>query len=270
MSESDKARIKSVDKAIDVLEALRDADNREMTLEDVSACTGLSRTTAWRLLSTLKAREYVSYDVQTREYSLGAALLRIAKVAYVKSDLSERVKPILRELVQTTGETANFAVLLDGSTIVFMDQIKSTYLVHATPQLGVRLPAHCTAVGKAILAFLDPAEVQRIVKQTSLSPLTAKSITSLPELEKELIEIKLRGFAIDDEETEIGGTCIGVAILDPGGHPIAGISVTGPSSRMRRSNLNQIGSVVRQAVHKLSANAVWDTRAGDDGGEAQD
>lgn len=249
---STKSIVKTVDKALMVLETLADAEETGLTLEAISLRTGVNRVTAWRLLATLKRRGFVKYDPLTHEYRLGPVLLQIGGAAYARFDLRGQVRPVLEQLVEATGETANFGILLGGGEMMFTEQIRSPLMVHATPQLGMHLPLHCTAAGKAMLAFLPEEEVERIVREKGLKALTDKSITDLAWLKKELAEIRARGYATDDEETEVGGRCVGAPILGSEGQPIGSISVTVPSNRILEARFDELGLLVMNAARKLS------------------
>ncbi len=246
-----KNTVKSLEKALILLETLAEVEELGLTAEELGNRTELNSVTAWRLLATLKARGFVKYNSSTRKYSLGPTFLLVAQSAYARFDLVDAVRPILQEAVQCTGETANFAIMLTDNEISFAQQHLSPLMVHAAPKLGVRLPMHCTAAGKAILAYLPEAEVEKFYREEGLAARTSKSITSLTVLLQELAHIRIQGYAVDDGEMESGGRCIGVPILNSKGRPIAAISITGPVDRVTEARFDEIGAVLLDAVRKI-------------------
>ena len=172
-------------------------------------------------------------------------------------DLVNLVAPFLRKLSQKTNESINFSILEDKE-VVSLSKIESSEVLRTDIKIGARLPAHCTAVGKAILAFL-PEEQFTILygnENDRLNTPTKNSISSVIELKECLKKIRKNRYAIDKEEYQIGINCLGVPILNAKGIAVAGISITGPSSRFNLSKMNELKNTLiiisRDISHQLN------------------
>ncbi|MBE7553100.1 MAG: IclR family transcriptional regulator [Anaerolineales bacterium] len=242
--------IHTVLKAIDVLECLTVAD-RPLSAPEVGRRCKMSRPTAYRLLVTLAHRGYVNgtedgcYRLGTRVLSLGHSLLN-------SLDLLELSKPILHELSQTSHETAHLA-LLDGAEILYVDKVESSQSVRLHSTIGARNLLHCTAMGKALLAFLPQEEQARLLERMSFPQRTDHTITHRTDLIKHLEAIRVQGFAIDDVENEEGVRCVGAPIFDYTGRAFAALSISGPAYRLSVPRLLELAPLTMKAARAVSA-----------------
>jgi len=229
-------KIKSIEKALNLLELL--SNNKEMGITEISKELHVGISTVHRILTTLKCRGYVIQNNQTSKYTLGINLFILGGKVQNAVNLVESVTPFLQKLSQKTNESINFSILEDRE-VVCLSKIESPEVLRTDIKIGARLPAHCTAVGKAILAFLSERKFTMLYGNDNikLPTSTPNSISSVMELKKCLEKIKKDGYATDKEEFQIGINCLGVAILNNEGISIAGISVTGPSSRFNLSEI---------------------------------
>ncbi len=244
--------VQSLDRALDVLEALAAGDD-DVGLSQITERTGLPLGTAHRLLSSLVARGYAAQDRETRLYGPGPKLLEVAARAAAsrRFDLSRIARPCLRDLTDATDETSNLLVL-QGDEGVYSEQVGSQRLVRMFTEVGQRVPLYCTGGGKAILSGLPEEQLEAYLARTTLRAFTPKTIATPERLRRELAAAHEQGFALDDEEREIGVCCIAAPIFDRFGRCVAALSISGPTTRMSRERALSLGPRVRQAADTCS------------------
>jgi DNA-binding IclR family transcriptional regulator len=236
---SKNEKIKSIDKTLDLLEFLS-LNEQETGITEIGKKLHMGLSTVHRILTTLKSRGYVIQNQQTTKYRLGIKLFELGCAVQSTKRLVEITKPHLKQLSQNTNETANLAIL-EGKEVIYLDTIGSPEILRTEIMAGTRTSAHCTALGKVLLAFISNREFESLYKSDEpLSSLTSKSISSLEELKKCLKKVKEQAYAVDIEEYKIGVNCIGVPILGRNGEAIAAISVTGPASRFTIDELENV------------------------------
>lgn len=242
MTARDASGVQSVERALDVLEVLA-RSGREKGISELGQATGLPYATIHRLAATLVARGYVRQDPRSRKYVLGARLVKLGTSA--GRLLGTWVRPYLQELVELTGETANVAVLEDGF-VVYVDQVPSRRMVRMFTEVGSRVPSHCNAVGKVLLAHQPRPVVERILERNGLPAVTANTITDVERLLTELDRVREQGYAVDMEEQEEGVCCVAVPIVPLAGWT-ASMSVSGPVSRVAPARDRIVEQMVRVA-----------------------
>lgn len=246
------AMVQSIDRALDVMEALAEADD-EITLSQLTERVRLPLGTVHRLLSSLVERGYASQDRETRLYGPGPRLLEVAARAAAnrRFSLSRIARPALQELTSATDETSNL-LTLQGDEGVYSEQVSSARLVRMFTEVGQRVPLYCTGGGKAILAGLPPDQVEAYLARTSLRAFTPKTLASPDLLRAELEQARLRGFALDDEEREAGVCCVAAPIFDRFGRCVAALSISGPITRLSLDRAAALGPQVRRAADTCS------------------
>ena len=218
-----------VDKTLNVLEAL--AQNAKgLSLAEIVKVVGIPKTTAFRILEILAAREYVMWNKENERYYIGIKALEIGMSGLTGLDIVDVSVPYLQELSASVGETSFLAVYSNGD-VVYLYKAEGTGSIQTTAQLGSRRPAYCTALGKVILANLPIEETDRIFER-DLVKLTKKTIVDRVGLYEEFANIRANGYSIDDEGVEVGLYCLAVPIYNYTGNVIAAISVSGPLKRM--------------------------------------
>lgn len=242
--------IRSVVHALKVLDYLESCGD-EAGVTEVGQALGVHKSTASRLLATMESRGYVSRNDVTSKYSLGMRIVELAKTKLDQLDLRVQVRPFLEELVQKTEETAHLAVL-DQGTIVYIDKVDTPHTLIMRSRIGYRISAHCTALGKAILAALPNARIDAILKEEELSRFTPNTITDPLAFREHLNRVRIQGYAIDDEEHEEGIRCAAAVIRDHTGGVAGAISVSGPTVRVSRQRVEEIGLLVRDVCGRLS------------------
>lgn len=238
--------VQSLTRAFDLLELLADAGG-EAGLSELAAASGLPLPTIHRLMRTLVARGYVRQE-PSRRYALGPRLIRLGESA--SRLLGAWSRPYLAELVELTGETANLA-LREGDEVVYVAQVPSRHPMRMFTEVGRRVHMHCTAVGKAILAQLPPAEVDQLLARTGLPACTPNTLTDAALLVRELDRVRASGSAADFGEQEIGVSCIAVPLR--GAPAVAALSVSGPEARLTPQTRDGIAAALQRMADELSA-----------------
>ena len=224
--------VQSVARAVGLLQQLA-VLGRPASLAELAASSGLERTTAWRLLTTLEACGLVDRESSSDGFRVGFGAVAIAAAALGDgAALARRVRPELRRLSEATGEAAA-ACLIRGTRVLVVDQIDPPSVVSVS-WIGREFPLHSSSPGKLVLASLPPGDLDRFLTEP-LQALTERTITDASALRAELDRVRASGVAASDEEFELGCVGFGAAVNDWAGRPIAVVGITGPSFRMRRN-----------------------------------
>jgi DNA-binding IclR family transcriptional regulator len=222
------------------------------TIKDLSGVLGLPKGTIHRILSSLSYFGYVRQDPETKNYSLGLKLMELGALLGSQLDLRKVAEPVLRDLVEKTGEAAHM-VILDRNEIVYIDKIEAKQMTGGlvmSSRVGARNPAHSCAVGKVLLSHLSEEALENLIREKGLPVRTANTITD-PQLLKEHLEaVRRQGYATDEEENERGIRCLAAPIFDGRSRPMAAISVSGPAVRVTKK---VIQDVFRKEVMKAAA-----------------
>ncbi|MGD8199890.1 IclR family transcriptional regulator [Ornithinimicrobium sp. W1679] len=217
--------VQSVDRTLAILETMA-AHPGTLGVTEVARATDLPAGTAHRLLTALARRGWVRQDPD-RRYGLGPSALLLGDAA--SRELSTLAAPALRAAVEATGETANLAAF-DGERMVYLAQSPSPHTLRIFAEVGRRVPVHSTAVGKVALAALAPEEADRVLATATLEARTPHTLTSMEALRREVGRVRVQGYAVDDEEQELGVRCVAVPVDLHGGR--MALSVSGPTERM--------------------------------------
>lgn len=234
MSES----IRSVERALDVLMCFT-KETPELTMTQISECVGINKSTVHRLLATLEGKRFVERDADTGIYRPGIRLLQLAFLTLEQNDLRRLAAPLLNKLCEQYLENVNLTVL-DDTDVVYLEVIESPQRVKLAAASGQRLPAFCTASGKAILAFMKKEDVISILER-GMPRYTKNTILDQEKYFENIRIARERGFAISEQEFEEGINAIAAPILTSNGKPIASISIAGPAYRLSRDRMMEIG-----------------------------
>jgi len=245
------SEIRSVERAFGLLELLAHSD-APMGVCELADVTQLPQATVHRLLTTLVKLGYVSKDRETRRYTLGLRTFSLHGSVLRNMHLGIQAMPVMKALMARVEETVHLAVLSEGE-VLYVDRVEGLY---APPSMytyiGKRVPAHCTALGKAMLAHLPCEMVTDILKRRGMHQMTAKTIVNPQVLEQEFERTRKRGFAVDNEEIEDGIRCIAAPIRDYTGAVCAAISISGPKTRVRPDREAELSRAVIWAVSLIS------------------
>lgn len=241
--------IKSLDRAMAVFEFLSEAQGK--TLSTLASQMDQSPATVYRILITLEGRGLVEFDADEQVWHIGARAFVIGARFLRRSSLVDRARPILRKLMEQTGETANLGMERNGS-VLFIGQVETHENIRAFFPPGTLSPMHASGIGKALLAHMDDERLQRVFAAHNLETFTKHTITDLDALRADLAETRQRGFAIDGEEKNLGMRCIAAPVFDMSQEAVAGISVSGPTSRVGLDQIEFLSSAVIEAASALS------------------
>lgn len=259
-------KVQVLDRTLAILNALADSGH-DASLGELAAMVNLHKSTVHRLSMILESYRMVERDPRTGRYHLGLRLFELGTIAVGSFNVRERARRDLERLLHEAGETVYLCVL-DAGEVLYLEKLEPSPSVpmscHMSCHIGRRNPAHCTSVGKAMLAHLTEPAVDEILRRHGLPRSTPRTITSHAELHLELQAIRDRGYAIDNEEVEEGVRCVGAAVLDRAHRPVAAISVSGPASRMTDAKIPMVAALVCRAAGDLSRECgyIGETRAG--------
>ncbi len=244
---SETGGVQSVRRAIAILKALTDSEEG-LTLTEVCQAVGLAPSTAHRLLTTLQDERFARVESGSGLWSVGVEAFSVGSAFLRTRDLVAMAAPELRQLMYESGETVNLAVMDDGEA-TYLAQVECGEMMRAFARPGARVPLHCSGVGKALLAAMDPAAVERLLARHPLRRGACRSQVSPGRLAADLRTTRARGFAIDDQEQAVGLRCVAAAVLDERGEPMAAVSLSGPMARITDARVPMLGElVVRTAL----------------------
>lgn len=243
-------KVQVLDRALAIIDALANV-REDASLAELAERVKLHKSTVHRLTSILERHRIVEREPQSGRYRLGLRLFELGSIAMGRFDVRDRARPHLERLLYEVDETVHLCAL-DGGEVLYLDKMEPVRSVRMASRIGRRNPAHCTSVGKAIMAYLPESETDDILRQHGLKRATSKTITTPAELKAELKLIRDKGYSVDNEENEEGVRCIGVAVLDHSGRPIAAISVSAPSFRLPMEKVPVVAESVCKAARALS------------------
>lgn len=240
------SRVQSVDRGMHLLRAVADAHGTDASAVRLAESCGLNRATAWRILSTLEEHGMVACDRDTGRWTIGMAVVEIARAAGVDAVVAS-AHAVLERLSRRTGETAALAVLRSGG-LTYVDEVTPPTIVAAT-WAGQTVPLHATSTGKVVLAFGDPAVVDRATG--TLERFTATTITSREVLHEELARTRGQGYAICRGEYDESAWGVSAPVLDAEGRTLAVLSIWGPGNRVGDAQLHPLGALVLEAAAEI-------------------
>lgn len=244
-----KTRLSSVANAIRLIKAFSD-EEYEIGISNLGKQLALPKSTVHRLASTLIDAGLLEQNSDSGKYRLGLALFELGALVRRRMDFSTEAKPQLMLLREKTGETVHLAIL-DHESIVYINYLESRQSIRMSSDVGLRKPAFCTAEGKALLAFQPPEVVERLI-DAGLHAVTPNTIVDPAVLRKDLAAVRARGYAIDDEESDLGMRCIAAPVRDHTGNVIAATSVGGPAQRLTKKVLVSFAPEVIGAANAIS------------------
>ncbi|MBO9625306.1 MAG: IclR family transcriptional regulator [Microbacterium sp.] len=234
-------------KALDVLEQI--VWSGPMTLGELAEASGVERAAVYRIVNTFIERDYFAQDKDSRRFVPGSKLKALSSMVGSDVDPVEIAAPFLEELQAEFGETVNFGLLV-GSEVHYLKVLESLHPLRMMTSMEDRDPAYATALGKAVLSSLDDDTVRSLFDDVEFRQRTPRTVRSLGELIEELEAARARGFAIDDEENEIGAICVAAAI-DAGEDTRYAISVSGPIVRVDEAVVARLGERLRDASAQI-------------------
>ena len=241
--------IASVDKALRLLMLFR-AQTR-VRLSEASEHLGVAHSTAHRLLAMLAYHGFVRQERDSRAYVAGPALVEIGLAAIKQMDIRLHARPVLEDLAAAFAETAHLAIL-EGQSVRYLDAVESSRALRVAARTGAALPANCTASGKAMLAALPESEVIALFGDGALRALTKRSVTRLTDLLAELGVVRVRGYALNTEESEDGVASVAVPVLGRNDAPVAALVVSAPVTRLDAESAERVAARLRDDAARLT------------------
>ncbi|MDR3296238.1 MAG: IclR family transcriptional regulator [Clostridiales Family XIII bacterium] len=241
----------SVGKVLQIIEIM--SQNRgAMKLQDISVKSGLPVSTALRMVNTLLSYGYVRQDPVTLRYALTLKFAQLGSLVSSQFRITDIMRPYLIELSDKSGEAVCYAADQDME-LIYMDVIDGPDgILKVMQRIGKRAPLHCTGIGKIMLLNYSQKELRHFVSAKGLLSYTPKTIVTKETLQRELEKVRRAGYAMDDEECELGARCVAAGIKDYTGRYIGGISVSGPISRLTLERTEILKGAVMDAAKKIS------------------
>lgn len=230
--------IESLARGVAVLTAFR-PDRTELRLAELAGAAGVTKASALRIGHTLTQLGYLTRDPLTRTYRLGVRALELGMATLASLSLPEIAQPAIGKLAEATGEIVNVTVL-DDTDIVYVARIASRQLISINIHVGSRLPAYCTSMGRAILAFLPPNEARAILERSDRRAWTPYTRTEVSDLEAALAEVRRLGYAINDQELALGHRSVAAPLFDRAGEPVGAVNLSVPSARVSVEDLHHV------------------------------
>jgi len=244
-----KYSVPALDKAFAILDYMADSSGG-YTITEIHTHLQIPKATVFTIMNVLEELNIVKKD-RNGKYDIGPKLYHLGMKYLSKNNLMEISRPHLIQLMETIGYTVHLGVLDEGK-VLYIDKYEPNTFIRFSTFPGMRLDIHITGLGKAIAAFLDEETLRRVYPKPILQGYTAKTITTLEELRKNLQVVREKGYSFEDEEGEIGVRCIGAPIFDARGEVIAGISVAAHTSQLTPDLYTEIGEKVRGAALQIS------------------
>lgn len=240
--QSEANTIQSLDRALTILEHLAERDGS--SLSELSDRADQSPTTVYRVLSTMQAHEIVEFDEDEQLWYIGPGAFRVGSTFLNRSNILQITRPIMQRLMRATGETANLGIERDDR-VMFISQVETAKTIRAFFAPGTLSPMHSSGIGKVLLAHYPVERVEGILSRQGMTRFNENTITERDALFADLARVREQGYGVDDEEHTIGMRCVAAPVMNAYGEPVAGLSVSGPSFRMTRDRIEEVGAEVR-------------------------
>jgi IclR family KDG regulon transcriptional repressor len=243
--------VKAVVKTMRILESL--SQDRSLGVTEVSNSLRMHKSTVYRFLNSLKALGYVRQDPETEQYSMTLKLFEIGMAVLDRLELWREAQPVIKRMAEETRETVHLASL-DEHALVYLGKIESaqTLRVSMMSRVGQSGPTYCTGLGKTLLAYLAPQRVTEILDREKVIRFTERTITDRSQLDTELESIRRNGYAVDNEEHEIGVRCVAAPVRDNIGAVIAAVSISVPSVRLADKDIPRYSEIVVKGAAEIS------------------
>jgi IclR family transcriptional regulator, KDG regulon repressor len=247
---AERYRIQVIDRAAQILDCFG-FDHQELSVSEIGAKTALHRSTAHRILMALEYNDLIQQNPDNGKYRLGIKLFRLGHQAVSHLDLREICRPFLARIMNETKETVHLAVL-DENQVLYLDKVEGPHALRMPSRVGRHIPTYCTSLGKAMLSCLDEQEVKGILGKQPFTAYTANTVRNVEQLLADVRAVHKRGYAVDNEEIEIGLRCVGAPIRDHTGAMVGAISAAAPSARLAEKKIPRVGRLVMAVAEEIS------------------
>jgi len=218
---------------------------------EISRKLQIPKSSASYILRTLEKQAYLNRHPETGKYRVGLKILSLSRGALSGIDVREVALPIMRHLVEKTNLTCHLAIL-DGPEAVYIEKVEPSGFLRVDTWVGRRMRVHATSVGKALVAHIPPERLEKMIAQTGMEKRTPKTITTVPRLLKELEKVRAQGYAIDDEENNLGARCLGAPVFDQSGMIEASLGLSGTTNQVNAHTMPRIVEALKDAARHIS------------------
>lgn len=246
MKEKNDYNINSLIKSLNILEYL--LEHGEMSILELSNLSGMGKSTVHRILGTFKTMDYVEQNKENNKYYATLKIFELGNKVANRIPLRKIARPYIEELYEKCHETVNLGIV-DKNEVVFLDKIVTAEPLRIELEVGKRVPAYCSALGKAVMAFKEDLDVS----QFTFNKVTSNTIDSKEKLLKDFEDIRRKGYSLDDEEYIEGLICVAVPIKDQLNNPVAAISIATPAVRMNEEKKQTYIKLLQEAALKIAA-----------------
>ncbi len=243
--------IQSLERAFAILELFEET-NKKMSVKEISLALGLSKSTVFGLINTLSNLGYLMQDSETLKYSLGYKILALGS-AVSSNDILANVADKCLQAVSDKFQETTLCVIEENGYVVYIGKNESSSSIVLKTKIGTKKELYCTGVGKCYLAFMPGEKAEKILAR-GLESKTENTITDMDKMRMELNEIRKKGYAVDNEEYEIGISCVAVPVFNKSGDIISAISLTGPVFRIKKLDLDVVAASLKEAADNISKN----------------
>ena len=240
----------AVERALAMLEAIAQ-DSDGLSNAEISRTLQIPKSSASYILRTLEKQGYLNRDPESAKYRVGLKILSLSRGALSGLDVREVALPVMRHLMEKTNLTCHLAIL-DGPDAVYIEKVEPQGFIRMDTWVGRRMRVHATSVGKALVAYIPQERLEKILAERGMEKRTAKTITTLPRLLKSLEKVREQGYAVDDEENNLGARCLGAPIFNQGGTIEASLGLSGTINQVNQQTMPRIVEHLRDAARHVS------------------
>ena len=250
MSSNHESPSVAVERALAMLEAVAQ-EPEGLSNAEISRKLQIPKSSASYILRTLETQAYLNRDPGTGKYRVGLKILSLSRGALSGIDVREVALPIMRHLVEKTNLTCHLAIL-DGPDAVYIEKVEPTGFLRVDTWVGRRMKVHATSVGKALVAHIPQEKLEKIIAQAGMEKRTPKTITTIPRLLKELEKVRTQGYAVDDEENNVGARCVGAPVFNQQGIIEAAVGLSGTINQVNTHTMPRILEALKDAARHVS------------------
>lgn len=248
-SDPSQSTIQALDRALEVLDLL--SRNDGLSLSAIARALDQSAATMHRVLVTLSERGFVETGPAGQDWHVGPTSFRVGSGFLRRTNVFERSRPHMYDLMRTTGETSNLGIERNGN-VLFIGQVETHDAIRAFFPPGTLSPLHASGIGKALLSGYSDERLERFLRQQPFERFTENTIVDAEALQTQVLLARALGYVVDDEERTVGMRCVAAPIFDSQGDIVAGISVSGPSQRMTKNKVETVGGHVGKAAQEIT------------------
>lgn len=260
MSSLKTSSVPALERGLAILEVIAKSRNG-YTFSQLARLLDFPKSSVHALLVTLERLGYLQQMDTTGRYVTGLNLVRIATAASHGITLRQKAGPVLCELTQRTGLTSHMAIL-ENTEAILVAKVEPSGTIPVATWVGKRIDYHCTSLGKALISWLGEDEIKNLVHERRMLRHNENTICTLDRLQRELMQTRKTGYAVDDEEEEIGMRCVGVPVIGVSGEVAAAISLSGTVSQIRMEDVSRLGTLLQGAAYDMSQRLAASSQAG--------